>query len=252
MDRTIPLVHQEGPAPEPLTRRSVVEELARRIQERIQREALAPGERLGTKAELARQYRVSAGTVNSAIRLLDAAGVAAARPGVGGGVFVSPAQPRVQLGRALLTLRESSDEVIAQDAYQSRALLEVLLARLAARFRTDEDIHELESTLARLQATQGDITLYMRANWALHDCIAQAAHDETLLAVYRGLVEVVIADIAHIGDRHGAPRGDGANARLHERLVESIIQGDVEEATRAAEAHAQRILSTLQARRQLV
>lgn len=232
----------------PLARRSVVEELAARLQDRIRREALVPGDRLGTKGELARQYGVSAGTMSSTLRLLDAAGVAAAKPGIGGGVFVHHPRHRLQLGRALLTLRDSGNSALARDSYRSRALLEILLARLAARFRTEDDIRELHATAERMRATYGhEISDYLRANWALHDCIARAAHNETLLAVYRALAAMVADDVERITDSDVGLQRDGSNVRLHQRLVDAVVAGDVATATAVAEEHADRLLARLDA-----
>lgn len=231
---------------EPIARRSLVEELAFRLRERIRCEAFTPGDRIGTKTELASQYGVSAATVNAAVRLLDAAGIVEAKPGVRGGVFVSRPQPRVQVGRVQISLRDSGDQTLAEDSYRSRVLLEILLVRLAARYRTTDDIRGLKECRDRLQGTYGrDLTLYMHTNWELHVCIAQAAHDDTLLAVYRALMDVVVSDVDRISDQDGQRRRDGSNLQLHLRLVDSIIAGDVEAATAAAEEHAERILAGL-------
>jgi DNA-binding FadR family transcriptional regulator len=220
--------------------------LAKRVSEHIRHGALAPGDRIGTKSDLARQYGVSAGTVNSAVRLLEAAGMAAAKPGIRGGVFVSRPRTRVQVGRIQLTLRDSGNLALAEDSYRSRVLLEVLLARLAARFRTDEDITSLQLCRRRLEESYGrDVAGYMHANWELHDCVARAAHNETLLSVYRAVKDVVVADVDRISDQQAAPKRDGSNLRQHLRLADCVIAGDVEAATVTAEEHADRILKHL-------
>ncbi|HEY0581614.1 MAG TPA: FCD domain-containing protein [Chloroflexota bacterium] len=218
---------------------SLVDELAARVRARIVEQNLAAGDRLGTKSELARRYGVSAGTVNAALRLLGAQGIAESRPGVGGGVFVSRARGQLRLASILLELRKGTDEVQVSSVFQARLHLELLLARLAAQVRTDDDVQTLRDGLALLWAARENPSIYTRRDWDLHDRIAQAARDPVLLAIYRTLMDTLTAEVVDIAPTR-TPETE-TSLRLHERLVQAIVDQDPDAATSVAEEHAIRL-----------
>src|SRR5436853_2965979 len=75
------------------------EALARHLETEIVAEEFAPGDRLGTKDELRRRFGVAAATINEAVRLMDSRGLVSARPGPGGGVFVTDVSARSRLAQ---------------------------------------------------------------------------------------------------------------------------------------------------------
>lgn len=219
---------------------SRVEEVADRLRRRILEEGLPAGARLGTKDDLARHYGVSLGTLNSALRILAVQKIAESRPGVGGGVFVAPSRPHLQLASVLLALREDSDLTLLTNVYTARTQLDVLLARLAAENRTDDDVHVLRAALEAMAIHPGEL----RWTWDLHDCIAQAAHSPILLAVYRRLAGMVQREVAEITGPGANPQDvatASAHLKRHCELVESIIDGEKERTTALAEEHARRL-----------
>jgi DNA-binding FadR family transcriptional regulator len=236
--------HRGGPEASsdllPRATSSLVEELASRVQSRVLEEGLAPGARLGTKGDLARRYGVSTGTVNAALRLLDAQGVAQSRPGVGGGVFVSGARPHLRLASVLLELRKGSDQARVEQVFDARLNLEVLLTRLAASVRVDDDMQALRDALALLIAARDNPAIYTRRDWDLHARIAQAAHDPILLAIYRTLMGILRDEVIEVAPSTARP-DTATSIRLHEQLVEAVIAGDADGATRLAEQHVARL-----------
>jgi DNA-binding FadR family transcriptional regulator len=236
-----------GAAPaETLRQITLVEMLAGRLRAMIVDRNLPPGSRLGTKTELAQQYGVSMGTVHAAVRLLDAQGLAQGRPGVGGGVFVGDLQPHLGLASILLTLRESSNQASVRDMLEARASLDVLLARRAAEERRDEDIPLLRAALAEMEAAGRPaprvVGEYLRRDWALHDVIARAGHNATLLVVYRTILGFIEAQVQEIAPRpHTIPAVE-ESLTVHRGIVESIVAADPEAATRFAEQHRRRVV----------
>lgn len=241
-----------APAPADTLRQiTLVEMLASRLRATIVDENLPPGSRLGTKTELAQQYGVSMGTVHAAVRLLEAQGLAEGRPGVGGGVFVSNRQPHLALASILLTLRESSNQASVRDMLEARASLDVLLARRAAEERLDEEVPLLRAALAEMETAgrqaPGAVGEYLRRDWALHDAIAQAGHNATLLAVYRTILGFIHAQVQEIARRPHTIPAVGESLVVHRGIVESIADGDPEAATQFAEQHRRRVLPQVQA-----
>src|SRR5271170_6825514 len=82
---------------------------AARVAEELEREILAdayrPGERLGTKEDLRERFGVAVATVTEALRLLETRGLTQARPGPGGGIFVTHAAARFPTMHNILGLR---------------------------------------------------------------------------------------------------------------------------------------------------
>jgi len=235
---------------ETLRQITLVEMLAGRLRATIVDGNLPPGSRLGTKTELAQQYGVSMGTVHAAVRLLEAQGLAEGRPGVGGGVFVSGRESHLALASILLTLHESSNQASVRDMLEARASLDVMLARRAAEVRRDEDLPALRAALAEMEAagrqTPQEVGEYFHRVWALHDVIAQAGHNATLLAVYRTIRGFINAQVQEIAPRpHTIPAVE-ESLTVHRGIVESIAAGDPEAATRFAEQHRRRVLPQVQ------
>jgi len=207
---------------------------------------LPPGSRLGTKTDLARQYGVSMGTVHAAVRLLEAQGLAQGRPGLGGGVFVSQAQPHLELASLLFTLRESSDRASVRDLLEARAALDVLLVRRAAEERREEDVSALRAALAAMETVGNDpaheVGAYLPLDWSLHDTIAQAGHNATLLATYRTVLGFITTQVQDVMPRPHTVLAVQENLALHCAIVDSIVAGDKEAATALAEQHRRRLI----------
>jgi DNA-binding FadR family transcriptional regulator len=241
----------QAPTADTLRQITLVEMLARRLRATIVDENLPPGSRLGTKTELAQQYGVSMGTVHAAVRLLESQGLAEGRPGVGGGVFVSDRQPHLALASILLTLRESSNQASVRDMLEAQASLDVLLARRAAEERRDADVPLLREALAAMEAAGRQVPRvvgeYLRRDWALHDAIAQAGHNGTLLAVYRTILGFIEAQVQDVARRPSTIPAIAESLTVHSGIVASIVDGDPEAATRFAEQHRRRVLPQLEA-----
>src|SRR3954468_545447 len=75
------------------------EGVARDLEAQILGDGSAPGERLGTKDDLRQRFGVAVATINEAVRLLERRGLVEARPGPGGGLFVTRSSVRVALKR---------------------------------------------------------------------------------------------------------------------------------------------------------
>ena len=104
------------------------------------------------------------------------------RPGRGGGIFVAATNPVVRLRHTLLTVHGEPSTVA--EAIAIREALEPLVDTDAARHRTKDDIADLKRLLKTLTSAVGDTDAFMRANWQLHERIAQITSNLMLTAVY--------------------------------------------------------------------
>jgi DNA-binding FadR family transcriptional regulator len=114
----------------PLARRTSRAEL---VAQEIEREIVAgraPGDRLGTKEDLRQRFGVAVATINEAVRLLETHGLVHARPGPGGGVFVSGASTRLTLRPVVLGFK--TGETSYEECLELRDALEPAVAMYVA------------------------------------------------------------------------------------------------------------------------
>ena len=129
------------------TRVSRAELVARKLEREIV-DDLAAGDRLGTKDDLRRRFGVAVATINEAVRLLETHGLIEARPGPGGGVFVSGPGARLAMAHAVLGF--ASETSTYEECLEVRDALEPLIDRYAARYHRAADIRALNKLLDRM------------------------------------------------------------------------------------------------------
>jgi DNA-binding FadR family transcriptional regulator len=176
-------------APSPFlsnSRVSLGEAIARELEREITSGTLAPGQRLGTKEELRTRFGVALATINEAIRLLEMRGMLSARPGPGGGIFVSQATTRVQLNQFVMGYRWG--EATVTDHYAVRNALEPLVCREAAEYHRDADIRVLKQILDTMERHMDDPIAYLQRTWALHRRIAKICRNMPLRSIYLTLI----------------------------------------------------------------
>ena len=144
---------------------------------------LAAGEPLPPEGELAIEFGISRLTMREAVRLLQAQGVIVQVPGsrhriarvdewTGMDAVVRHARSSGQRERSSLELLEV------------RMMIEAGAAQLAATRRSDDDLAQLETTLARMEERHaaGDVAGFVDADLAFHDVVLRAADNRILVA----------------------------------------------------------------------
>jgi DNA-binding FadR family transcriptional regulator len=213
------------------SRVSRAESLAREIERHIQEESLPDGWRLGTKKDVRERFHVAAGTVNQALRLLENRGLIAARPGPGGGLFVSTPSPHIRLSHLILGFSDGGTTVA--DCLAVRTGLEPLVAEQARRHHTDADLAELRELLQRMSNSVDSPRGFLEANWALHRRMVEISPNPVLRAVYGTLMDYIEGHVENVAP--DAVFRSSENLDVHRALVAAIASRDpasVEEAVR--------------------
>src|ERR1700760_2668093 len=171
----------------PLGARVSRAELVARELEREIVDEREPGERIGTKEDLRKRFGVAVATVNEAVRLLEMRGMIEARPGPGGGVFVSRPAVRVALSHLVLGFKTGSTTY--EECLEVRDALEPLIDSHAARYHRVSDIRELNRIVKGMEAAKDDPAAFFKCNWALHRRIAQLCRNTPLRSMYLTLID---------------------------------------------------------------
>lgn len=218
----------------PAWRLSRAETVAREIEREIVDGALAHGSRLGTKDDLRVRFGVAAGTVNEVVRLLVMRGLVAAKPGPGGGLFVSAPSHEVRLNHLVLRLGESG--VDSADCLAVRNALEQLVVSDAAVHRTKKDLADLRAILGTMAEEVRSPRDFLQANWALHRRLVEISPNIVLRAIYTTLLDTIEHDIEEVGTDDAF---DGrSNLRVHTALVDAIESRDPARLRRALRRHS--------------
>jgi DNA-binding GntR family transcriptional regulator len=209
---------------------STVERLAGTIQARVLRGDVPVGTRLRQEA-LAEEFGVSRTPVREALRQLQATGL----------VELLPNRGAVVRGPSAREIRE---------AYEVRAELEGLAARLAAERISDRDFVRLReaqalfrksvTTLiarrARRPAPWKDESVWVRANDLFHQAILDAAANGRLNATIADLHRSFPRDLTWAALSQSS-RLLEENVHQHDAILEAIEQRDPEEARRRMVEH---------------
>jgi GntR family transcriptional regulator, transcriptional repressor for pyruvate dehydrogenase complex len=210
---------------------SLVDMVVDRIQTFIEKEGLAPGNRLPTEPELISKLGVSRTVLREAIGRLETIGLLTIQRGRG--MFVgdrSSVSSCAKLVRSAMTISNKDWLSFAE----FRAAIECQAARSAAELGTAEDFAELEAIFARMDA--GDQT-YMGAveeDFKLHRKIVEMARNEVLLNVMDVVHEFVIAGMVKTTPN---PRGREGSQGLHRRILDGVKSGDPDRAEKVMREH---------------
>ena len=147
------------------------------IQQAMLARALKPGDRLGTEAELAREFGMTRAAIREAVRLLAASNLVRAARGPGGGVFVlhPPARGLAATVSTSIETMLSSQLTTFSELIEVRMLLEVPLAGLAASRIDRAAIERLHACVDEAFARPDDETVQRSTDQRFHETIAEAA-----------------------------------------------------------------------------
>ncbi|NNN30744.1 FadR family transcriptional regulator [Streptomyces sp. S3(2020)] len=220
---------------------SVVDAVVEQVERTITERQLPAGFRFGTKHELCEQFDIAPATLGEALRVLRGRGVIEARPGPGGGLFVTERSPLLRLAHSVMQLREQGATV-----NQMVAVLDALdesVVSDAAAHRTDADLQDLDELMEQVSKVWHKPVDGLRANWRLHRRIAEISPNPVLRAFYLNLVDYIEGELADGGPGQaslevpGFDAGSADRLDMHRALVEAIRDGDQDQVRSAVLRH---------------
>lgn len=204
------------------------------VAEAIEREILAgnliPGERLGTEADLVRQFGVNRSTVREGIRLLEQSGLI--RRDQSRRLYVSlPRYNRLatRVSRALVL-----HQVTFRELWEAAKTLEIATVEAAAERASAKDIAELEDNYARMAAAEDSQTI-AELDHDFHVLIARISRNRVLqLArepaglLFTPTFKIILDQVDAAGRR---------NLEAHREIIEACRRHDVDAARLWMERH---------------
>lgn len=213
------------PAGRGLARRSIAEELAGALRERILSGELHGGSLLRQEA-LAGEYGVSRIPVREALRLLEGEGLV-----------------QLQLHRGALVTAHSPEQI--GELFDLRALLERDLVERAVPRATPDDVARSEELLRRVEAAyaEGDVHARGALNTEFHRSLYLPARREQTLSL---LASISLVTERYIRLYHRLIDAAAARARIdHAEILDHYREGRAQEAGEAVWRHVQFTRGTL-------
>lgn len=211
------------------------EQVEQRIKAAILSGELESGDLLPPETELARQFNVSRTTLREALRVLTSQRLIRKVPGARGGNFVQSVDPE-SLGVVVI---ETVDNLMAMgtigfdEVADVRRYLEIPSVRAAAKMRTDEDIEELRSIIARQRTASVDDPEIPELDRLFHSGIAKASGNRVLASFVAALHHCT--EPVHYLDL--SPDVGRETVKQHGRIFHAIENGDPDAGEEAIVEH---------------
>jgi DNA-binding FadR family transcriptional regulator len=165
--------------------------LADELRERILHAEFPEGTALPPERELVTQTRMSRTTVREALRILEVQGLVSIRTGRAGGAFVHRPGGKSVADSVSLVIRGQQIRMAA--LMETREAIEPSCAELAARYRTEDDLSQIDEANEALAAEDDPLSDFLQANIDWHIAVAVATHNELLSGFMLALSRAIYA-----------------------------------------------------------
>ena len=207
--------------------------LASELRERILRGEFPEGSALPPERELVTQTGMSRTTVREALRILEVQGLVRIKTGRSGGAFVErPGEESIASSVGLL-IRGGRIRMAA--LLETREGVEPVCAKLAAKYRTSDDLDRLDRANDAIAVEGGSLTDFLEANVDWHVGVALATHNELLTGFMRALSGAIYASTDNQGFIDADVRR--TTLRAHRTITEAIRAQDPNAAVRRMNRH---------------
>jgi DNA-binding FadR family transcriptional regulator len=211
------------------------EQIAEQLRTLVVGGTLQPGARLPNEAVLAREYGVSRATLREALRSLTAQDLIRTAKGAGGGSFVtSPSVEHVSsFLHSSITLMADANDVSLENLLETRELLEVPAARLAAARCTSEELERLRKTIPDKPLRMGPDQQFVY-NQDFHSVVIDCCDNALLAIASQPIFGILQRNLARtkLGVRFHRAIND-----QHRAIAAAIEAGDADAAGGEMHAH---------------
>lgn len=218
-------------------RRSLSEQVAEAITEKLIADGLKPGDKLPTEPELEELYSVSRGVIREAGRILTERGLVDIR--AGRGMIVAELNGEA-LSRHFGLILELQQGTFRQ-LMEMRLVLEVGMTEYAAVHHRPEDLVRIKAAIADFARTDISQSEALQADIDFHSSIADASHNP----FFQHVINPVNDYLRKVyEDSLGYDSARAQTLAEHARIAEAIEAGDAAAAAAAARTHLIRVLAS--------
>lgn len=214
------------------------EEIVSQLMERIQEGTLRPGDRLAPERALAEELGVSRTAIREALRAMEMMGYVESRVGEGTYIRMPSISDIVDPFSAML----AQNRQLGYDLIELRLILETEIAALAARRRTEEQIHELERTLSTMESDLASGGIGLQADEDFHTILASATGNEALSSMLGVCADMLSRTRPVTQSMKGVP---AITLSDHAAICDAIRRQDEKAARRLMRAHLKRAMRNL-------
>jgi GntR family transcriptional repressor for pyruvate dehydrogenase complex len=207
--------------------------LAEILRERILSGEFPVGRPLPPERDLVSQTQNSRTTVREALRVLEAQGLVRIKTGRSGGAFVQALGEESVASSAELLIR--GRQIRMRTLLETREALEPQCARLAAKYRTDDDLERLEAANHAIAQQSNTLAEFLQANLDWHMAVAAASHNELLSGFMLALSRAIYAGTDNSGFVDDQVRA--TTVKAHRAITRGIRGEDPDAAARRMERH---------------
>ncbi len=219
---------------EQIQKRSLVDEVIHVVRQNIKNDMWEVDEKIPTEPELVQGLGVGRNTIREAIKILEYLGVLEVKQGLG--TFV---RTKNDFSIVINSIHHSD----LYEHLEVRCLLEIEIAKLAARHSTPEDMREVMECLEnRARTNEEDVTNFMLSDKKLHLAIAKATHNKALQATYEYFLNSSYQYTLELVTNKNLP---DPNQHIHSQLVQAISNKSESDAMKIAESMLAPILRAL-------
>ena len=215
---------------EPLIKSRLYEEIVKQIIFRIKSGELKPGDRLPTERNLAIQLNVSRTAIREALRSLEIMGVIDSK--VGNGTYIKEMSLDSLMDSFAGVL--SKNERLIIELIEVRLLLEVEIARLAARRINENKIRAIEKTLVLMENEIKDGELGLKGDNAFHNELANAGDNLAMTSILSLCGELLDSTRKAALKALGDPQ---IGLQHHRAIFEAVKAGNENEAVKLMKEH---------------
>lgn len=217
-----------------ITRKKIFEEIKDQILEQILQNQLKPGDKLPSERKLSEIMHVSRPSVREALRTLENQGYLETK--VGGGTYVREIALQNIITPISLLLKQNTN--MLNDIIETRSIIEISIARLAAERIKEENVIELQEIIKQMEEKAKQNISVFEEDTKFHLAIAKATGNHSLYTLLHMCRELINYTIEAVLSKPNEPM---AVLNEHKKIFESLVNKNPDAAETYMREHLMRI-----------
>ncbi|KXS43517.1 MULTISPECIES: FadR/GntR family transcriptional regulator [unclassified Candidatus Frackibacter] len=218
----------------PIKNKRIYQQIVEQIRELIADGTLSPGDKLMSERAMAEELNVSRASIREAFSVLEMLGLIESRPGEG--TFIKEVKEEMVLEPLALILASDVDNIF--ELIETRKILEVESAALAAKRATEDDLENIKQVIDEMKEAINQGKLGDQADAKFHFAVAKATHNQMFVRVMYTISDLLIQAIGE--SRKQLFKLKDNNETLyeqHKQVYEEIVNNNPQKAREAMYHH---------------